>query len=146
MDDKGQVSFEYLMLILVGILILGAVTIPLIGRAIDASNDVSRASDAKVAVEDIANAADIVYANGPGARRTVTFYVPKNGTIGFDSANKVIYFDVTLSNNTVRRINATTEYGNIAINTTTLTRGWYKAVINWPNRSVNIVITISRVS
>jgi len=146
MDDKGQVSFEYLMLILIGIIILGTVTIPLVGRAIDASNDVSRASDAKVAVESIANAANMVYANGPGAKRTVTFYAPRNGTIGFDQANKVIYFSLTLSNNTVKTINATTEYGNITLNSPTLNRGWYKAVVHWPNRNANIVITISKVS
>lgn len=142
MDDIGQVSFEYLMLILVAILILGTVTIPLIGRAIDASNDVSRASDAKVAVESIANAANIVYANGPGAKRTVNFYIPQSGTIGFDKTNKIIYFDLTLSNNT-RRINATTEYDNITLNPTSLNKGWHKAVIYWPDKSGNIVITIS---
>ncbi|BDH79371.1 MAG TPA: class III signal peptide-containing protein [Methanothermobacter sp.] len=141
MDDKGQVSFEYLMLILVAILILGTVTIPLVGRAIDASNDVSRASDAKVAVESIANAADIVYANGPGAKRTITFYIPQDGIIGFN--NGVIYFDVTLSNGTTRRINAPTEYGNITMTPTSLTRGWHKAVISWPNKSNNILITVS---
>ncbi len=141
MDDEGQISLEYLLLILVAILILGSVTIPLIGKAIDASNDVSRASDAKIAVETIANAVDIVYANGPGAKRTITFYIPQDGRIGFD--NQVIYFDVTLSNGTTRRINATTEYANIAFNPVNLNRGWHKAVIRWPDKSVNIVITVS---
>jgi len=140
LDDGGQVSFEYLMLILVAILILGTVTIPLVGRAIDASNDISRASDAKVAVESIADAADIVYANGPGAKRTVSFYIPQDGTLGSNS--NLIYFTITFSNNTMRNITAKTQY-NLTSNTVQLTRGWHTATIRWPLNTRTIEITIS---
>lgn len=143
MDDRGQVSFEYLMLILVSILIIGSVTIPLVGKAIDASNDVSRASDAKIAVETIANAVDIVYANGPGAKRTVSFYIPQTGTIGFDNAKKVIYFDVILSDSTQKRIEAATQYDEITISPTSLSKGWHTATIQWKDKNINIEVSIS---
>ncbi len=73
MDNRGQISAEYLLLMVIIILILSSVTIPLASKSIDASNDVSEASDAKVAVESIANAANVVYANGPGSKRTIKY-------------------------------------------------------------------------
>ena len=48
MDDIGQISVEYLLLIVVILIIISAVTIPLMGKSIDASNDVSWTSDAKM--------------------------------------------------------------------------------------------------
>lgn len=139
MDEKGQVSVEYLMLIFVAILILGTITLPLVGKAIDASNDVSRASDAKIAVETIANAADVVYANGPGAKRTVSFYIPQNGTLVCN--NNMIYFTIKFSNNTMQNITAITQY-NITSNSMQLTKGWHTATITWPINTKSIVIAI----
>ena len=139
MDEKGQVSVEYLMLIFVAILILGTITLPLVGKAIDASNDVSRASDAKIAVETIANAADVVYANGPGAKRTVSFYIPQNGMLVCN--NNMIYFTIKFSNNTMRNITAITQY-NITSNSMQLTKGWHTATITWPINTKSIVIAI----
>ncbi|WP_455241033.1 class III signal peptide-containing protein [Methanothermobacter tenebrarum] len=142
MDDRGQLSVEYLLLVFVIILILGGVTIPLVGRAIDASNDVSRASDAKVAVESIADAADVVYSNGPGAKRTVSFYIPQDGTLGY--SNNMIYFTITFSNNTMRNITAKTQYSyNLTSNSIQLTRGWHTATITWPLNTRSITITIA---
>jgi len=139
-DEKGQVSVEYLMLIFVAILIVGTVTIPLVGKAIDASNDISKASDAKIAVKAIANAADIVYANGPGAKRTVSFYIPQDGTL--NCGNNMVYFTIKLSDNTTRNITATTQY-NITSNSVQLTKGWHTATITWPINTRSIVIEIA---
>lgn len=142
MDNGGQVSLEYLLLILVVILVLGGVTIPLIGSSIEASTDVSRASDAKIAVQTLADAADIVYSNGPGAKRTVSFYIPVDGTLL--AGNSRVIFTVTYTNGTRSNITASTQY-NITANATQLTRGWYTAVVYWPlNSSTVSVINITR--
>jgi len=138
MDSRGQVSLEYLLLILVVLLILGGVTIPLIGSSIEASTDVSRASDAKVAVQTIANAADIVYANGPGAKRTVSFYIPVDGVL--ITGNNSVIFTVTYTNGTVSNITAPTQY-NVTSQSVEVQRGWYTAVIYWPLDSNNVVVT-----
>ncbi|MDI6841711.1 MAG: class III signal peptide-containing protein [Methanothermobacter wolfeii] len=142
MDNGGQVSLEYLLLILVVILVLGGVTIPLIGSSIEASTDVSRASDAKIAVQTLADAADIVYSNGPGAKRTVSFYIPVDGTLFV--GNSSVKFMVTYTNGTRSNITASTQY-NITASATQLTRGWYTAVVYWPlNSSTVSVINITR--
>jgi len=139
MDSRGQVSLEYLMLILVVLIVLGGVTIPLIGSSIEASTDVSRASDAKVAVQTIANAADIVYANGPGAKRTVSFYIPVDGA--FVCENNTVIFTVTYSNGTQSNINASTQYNVTTPAELYLRRGWYTAVVHWPLNSTTVIVT-----
>ena len=45
MDVKGQASAEYLLLMLVFLIILGGVTLPLVGKSIKDSMDVSHTSD-----------------------------------------------------------------------------------------------------
>ncbi len=74
MDVKGQASVEYLLLALVFLIIIGSVTVPLVGKAIDSSLDVSHSSDASAAINSIANAVGVVYSNGPGAKRTINVY------------------------------------------------------------------------
>ncbi|MDI9617595.1 class III signal peptide-containing protein [Methanothermobacter sp.] len=144
MDSRGQVSLEYLLLILVVILVLGGVTIPLIGSSIEASTDVSRASDAKVAVQTLADAANIVYSNGPGAKRTVSFYLPVDGVLLFEN-NRVI-FTVTYSNGTKSNITAQTLCNFTPEPTRQINKGWYRAVVYWPINSTNVrVANITRI-
>ena len=128
MDNKGQMSVEYLLIVLVIILVLAIVTLPLISNSIDASNDVSHSSDAKVSSTTLANAADTVYSNGPGAKRTVSFFIPETTEIQF-SGKKVI-IPITLSNGTKQYVNSSTQY-SFENKTLDVNRGWYDAVVSW---------------
>lgn len=132
MDDKGQISAEYLLLIVVVLIIISSVTIPLIGKSIDASNDVSAVADSRTTVNEIANAVNIVYANGPGAKRTLDVYIPKSNTT-FMSGVNYVSLTVNLSNGT-KITNATTEYplNNV---TSTLSKRWYKVTVQWTDPS-----------
>ena len=56
MDSRGQVSAEYIFLILIFLIVLATVTVPFAGDAITSSQNVSVASDAKVALSAITNA------------------------------------------------------------------------------------------
>ncbi len=87
MDAKGQLSVEYLLLTLVFLIIVGSVTIPLIGHSIDASLDVSDTSQVSASINSITNAIGIVYANGPGSKRTINVYFPAPGTLTYNAAN-----------------------------------------------------------
>ncbi|MGZ7067028.1 MAG: class III signal peptide-containing protein [Methanobacterium sp.] len=138
MDSKGQISAEYLLLVVVILIILGSVTIPLMGKSIDASNDVSWTSDAKVAVESVANAVDIVYANGPGAKRSIDIYIPQNG-MALQTKGNNIYIVTALSGNTTKNVTASTGY-NLATVSIPLSKNWHKIQVSWPIGS-NINIT-----
>jgi uncharacterized protein (UPF0333 family) len=140
LDKRGQVSVEYLLVVLVLILILSIITIPLIGESIDSSNDVSDASDAKVATDTLANAADVVYANGPGAKRTVSFYIPQNGTLSF--GNSTVALSLVYSNGTNSSINSSTQY-NLGNNTTTITSSWHTATVFWAQGNNFITVSIT---
>ncbi|GAB4316260.1 MAG: class III signal peptide-containing protein [Methanobacteriaceae archaeon] len=138
MDSRGQVSVEYLLLLLVILIILGSVTIPLIGSSIEASTDVSSVSDAKTAVESIANAADVVYSNGPGSVRTVNVYIPQNTNLVTRGNN--IGMNITYSQGT-KFVNSTTYY---TFNNTSasVTNRWYKVTVRWVVGTNNIGITV----
>ncbi len=90
MDSRGQVSAEYIFLILIFLIVLATVTVPFAGDAITSSQNVSVASDAKVALSAITNAVNVVYSNGPGAKRTVNVYFPQDARLAYDGTNKAL--------------------------------------------------------
>ena len=154
MDSKGQVSAEYLFLIVIFLIILFTVTIPFATHAITDSQNVSVTSDAETAVSTIANAVDVVYANGPSSQRTVNVYIPQNNVnLTYDNINNLLDLNVigipVNANNTygpnVTYVNATipsnvpiTIIGNPIVSTNS---HWHTFTISWPvgqNITINI--------
>jgi uncharacterized protein (UPF0333 family) len=142
MENKGQASVEYLLLLVVILIIMAAVTIPLVGSSVDATMDVSTSSDTKNAIQSIANAVNIVYANGPGAKRTIDIYMPQNGNISVDNGAKVIYQTLALSSQT-KNISASIDYTTVVMNPSpVLSKGWHQTQIEWPLNGTNSTITV----
>ena len=141
MDYKGQISVEYLLLIVVILIILGVVTLPLIGKTIDASNDISWTSDAKNTIASVANAVNIVYSNGPQSKRTLTVYIPKNG-MQFNNTSNYLGLITTLNDGTNKTVNSTIYYP-VTTNINTLNKGWYNVVVYWAvgQNSINVNLT-----
>ena len=71
-DGRGQIGLEYaavlvlFLIILIPVLYIGVMDIQIEGQT----------SQAKIAVDSIADSADRVYAQGPGATTTVEVYLP----------------------------------------------------------------------
>ena len=138
-NSKGQiVSVEYILIIALLFFILVYVMTPMIGKSIDASMDISKVSDAKVAAQEIAHALDVVYSNGPGAKRTVTVYVPDTTNLTVSGNN--VTLQVTCSDKP-RNVTTFTQYNfpNISLQ---LNKGWNTVVVEWP---IGGTITISKV-
>jgi uncharacterized protein (UPF0333 family) len=142
MDENGQASVEYVLLSLVFLIILGSVTIPLVSNSIDSSMDVSDTSNVNSAVNSIANAVGVVYANGPGSKRTINVYFPASGTLSY--SNNAITMPVTLTNGTVKNINAAvpgtvvfSPNGNVAQKTN------YNATVTWAVGGTNINVALT---
>ena len=131
MDIKGQASAEYLLLALVFLIIVGSVTVPLIGKSIDSSLDVSDTSDVSASINSITNAVGIVYANGPGAKRTINVYFPASGTLNYNTINKTLEMPVTLSNGTNKIIDSNVPITLNLINST-VSKGNYNVTVTWP--------------
>lgn len=129
LDDRGQLSAEYLLLLVVILAILSLVTIPLVGKSIDASTDVSKVSDASNLVNSYANAVNVVYANGPGAKRTLNLYVPVDNMTVATGGTKV-NITLTLSDKTNKTVSGNTSY-TLGPHTFNLTKGWHQAFVIW---------------
>ncbi len=146
MDVKGQASAEYLLLVLVFLIILGSVTIPLIAKSINYSMDVSKTSDASAAVNSIANEVGLVYANGPGSIRTINIYSNANGTMSVN-ANNVLILPVTLSDSTIKNINASLPYSATINPSNPYALGNhtnYNVTVSWPVGTNTIQINLTQ--
>jgi uncharacterized protein (UPF0333 family) len=147
MDSRGQVSAEYIFLILVFLIVLTTVTVPFAGEAISSSQNVSVTSDAKTALSTIANAVNVVYSNGPGAKRTVNVYFPQGTPLAYDDTNKVLTLglqgipenasvpDVPKENVQVSVPYAVTVDG-------TVSKGWHDVEIKWTVGDDSITVTV----
>ena len=144
MDRRGQASAEYLLLIVVILLVMGWLLVNVYQPSIGATMDVSIASDAKNAVTNIANAANLVYANGPGAKRTLSVYIPASGTFTSNNASKVIKFNSASLANSSHSVNASTS-SNMTIENPNVTKGWYNnIVVEWKLNTNYISVTIDK--
>lgn len=130
MENKGQASAEYLLLIVVIVIIMAGVTIPLVGSSVNSTMDVSRASDAKNAIQSMANAVNLVYANGPGAKRTISVYIPLSMALQGNNS-QVIGMNVPLNDGTTKFVNATTHY-NVTFSDGNFNQGWHTVTVTWP--------------
>ncbi|AIS32196.1 hypothetical protein [Methanobacterium formicicum] len=135
MEEKGQASVEYLLLIVVILIILASVTIPLVSSSVNSTMDVSRSSDTKNAIESMANAVNLVYANGPGAKRTIDVYLPQNMNLIFDYSSKTINQTLALSSQN-KTISANVDYNVTFINPNP-NKGWHQTKIEWPTNQEN---------
>ena len=79
---KSQVGLEYIFLISILLMIL----IPIAYYARSSTQEVTQANEAKVALEKIKTASDVVYAMGFPAKKTITIYVPS----GVDESNTYV--------------------------------------------------------
>ena len=149
LDNRGQISAEYLLIFVVILTVFLFMITNFIGPTIDASNNVSAVSDAKIAVDNIANAVNIVYANGPGAKRTVNVNVPQDMTLTFDNDAHIVKADLNnlnykLENGTVatsKTLNATIDYKG-SINSLPLSKGGHNIQVYWDTDGDFTVTTI----
>lgn len=142
MDSRGQVSAEYIFLILVFLIVLATVTVPFAGEAISSSQNVSVASDAKVALSTITNAVNVVYSNGPGAKRTVNVYFPQNDTLTYDDKTLTLGLQNITASAGDKKKNVKASVPYVVTVDGTVTKGWHDVVITWKVGDESITVTI----
>lgn len=146
MDSRGQASAEYIFLILIFLIVLALVTVPFAGRTINATQNVSVTSDAKTALSTIANGVNVVYSNGPGAKRTVNVYFPQdNSELSYDDGVlslglQNIPVNASVQGNDRPNVNATVPYA-VEVDGTA-TKGWHDVEITWDVESTYISVSI----
>lgn len=92
--SKGQISIEFIMLLLVILILFYAVVIPNLDFASFATQDVSRLSQTKLAAQELANSVETVSASAKGARQTITIFIPAKSEINLNCSTvpKTIVF------------------------------------------------------
>jgi len=144
-DNRGQISAEYLLLFVVILTVFLFMIVHFIGPTIDASNNVSFVSDSKIVVDSVTNAVNVVYANGPGAKRTLNVNVPQDMTLNFDTTNHKVWTKLNLSYNgnstTWKYLNDTLDYSGDITSSLSLNKGWRTVQIYWNTSSSDMEIT-----
>jgi uncharacterized protein (UPF0333 family) len=140
MDVKGQASVEYLLLALVFLIIIGSITVPLVGKSIDTSMDVSDTANVNAAITTITNAVGLVYSNGPNSKRTLNVYFPVSGTLSV--AGGKLQMPVTLSNGTTKVVNSTVPT-NVTLVNPNVNKGNYNVTVTWTSGANPIIVTLT---
>jgi len=136
-DNRGQISAEYLLLFCVILIVFLFMINNFITPTIDASNDVSAVAGTKAVVNTIADAVNLVYANGPGSKRTVDVNVPQDMSLTFNTTSQLVGVTVGGLNyngnsNNTKFVNATLNYnGNINPSPLTLSKGSHTIQVYW---------------
>jgi uncharacterized protein (UPF0333 family) len=104
--------------------------------------DVSDTSNVNSAVNSIANAVGVVYANGPGAKRTINVYFPVAGTLSY--GNNAIGMPVTLNTGATKNVTAAVPaIVNFAPNGNVAQKVNYNATVTWATggNSIDVALT-----
>ena len=78
MDNRGQISLEYLLITVISLIVLIAFTLPLMDYGMGTAMDISDSLKVKSDLSDIAFAVKTVYNEGQGSKQTVHIQ-PKEG-------------------------------------------------------------------
>lgn len=129
MENKGQISAEYLLTVVVILVIIATVSIPLVGKSVNDTMDISQSADVENTVNSIANAVNIVYANGPGSKRTISVYMPI--TLSLTTDGSTIQMSIPLNTNGPKLISAKINH-NVTIPSPSFAKGWHNVTVTWP--------------
>lgn len=139
MENKGQISAEYLLTVVVILVIIATVSIPLVGKSVNDTMDISQSADVENTVNSIANAVNIVYANGPGSKRTISVYMPI--TLSLTTDGSTIQMSVPLNTNGPKLIEAKINH-NVSIPSPSFEKGWHNVTVTWPVADTTTPINI----
>ncbi len=135
MDNKGQISLEYLLIVTVSLTLLIIFTLPLTQLAIEDTLDVSDTLKIKSDLSEISQAIEKVYAQGQGSKQSVSIDSSKDYRISVSS--NFISSNVKLKDSTTKSekiyFKSTLEKSNLYIN-----KGVNTVIVEWPANSENM--------
>lgn len=137
MDDKGQISIEYLMIFSISLLILIVFTMPLLEKSMDNTFDVSDSIKTKSDLTKLSQAIKEVYGQGQGSKKTVYLDIEK--PVKINIANNHVSSKIKLKDKQEKEIKI---YVNSKLKATSfkLSKGEKIFVIEWPENNENMII------
>lgn len=141
LDNKGQLSLEYILSSMVIILIISLISIPILLTTIDYSSDIIDSINSKNELHKITDAIDYCYSSGKGSKRIV--YVDFNRNVNlrlFNDGNKgIASINLNLSDGP-KEINDSFDCNNLNENIH-LSKGFGKLSVKWSERSNKIEVS-----
>ena len=137
MDNKGQVSFEYLLIFAISLIILIVFTLPLMQYSVENTLDVSDSIEVKADLEKISSAIKQVYGQGQGARQPVTLNVNKAIKININSNYVSSNLKLKDSSNKNIRVDCRSNFKSTSLS---LKKGVNTVVVEWPSGSDKMII------
>lgn len=140
LDNKGQLSLEYILGAMIVILIISLISVPILLNTIDYSNDIIDSLNAKNEMNKITDAIDFCYSSGKGSRKIVFTDLYKSCTIKFSSNGQkgIASINLNLSKET-KNIMSDFQYGGLNKNLE-LSKGFNKILVQWNEETGDIEV------
>lgn len=135
LDNKGQLSLEYVLSSMIAILIISLISVPILLTAMDYSNDIIDSINAKSELSKITDAIDFCHASGKGSKRIVYVDLNRNVDIRLYNNDKKGFasIDLNLSDNSKE---ITSSFDCNALNENIhLSKGFNKIAVKWDEDS-----------
>ena len=135
LDNKGQLSLEYVLSSMIVILIISLISVPILLTTMDYSNDIIDSINAKNELSKITDAIDFCYSSGKGSKRIVYVDLNRNVDIRlYNDGNKgFASIDLNLSDNS-KEITSSFDYNGLNENIH-LSKGFNKITVIWDEDS-----------
>ncbi|WP_050553537.1 hypothetical protein [Methanobrevibacter boviskoreani] len=136
-EENGQMSFEYLLLFIISLILINVFILPMISTSIDNIDDLNMAYNTKSQMEELVTGINQVYASGSGSKRTVYLNMKKDSQI--DINNGILTGDVLLSDNSYKKVEVRSN--DLSLNNRIiLNKGLNRVIIEWKDNSSQIEI------
>jgi len=95
-NKKGQVSIEFILIVLIALIYIYAVIQPTVDLATKSTDDTTRLSQTKLAAQKLAASINQVEASQSDGKKTISLLIPRNSEVS--CAGTTISFSTKLSN------------------------------------------------
>lgn len=136
-DDKGQISLEYLLIFAVSLIILIAFTLPLVETALENTLDVSDSLNAKNELSKLSGAISQVYGEGQGSKQTI--YLGANKEMDVKILNSYLSGSYVMHDGNIKEIKLNYN-SNLNSGSLFLDKGENKIIVEWPVGQERMII------
>lgn len=136
-DDKGQISLEYLLIFAVSLIILIAFTLPLVETALENTLDVSDSLNAKNELSKLSGAISQVYGEGQGSKQTI--YLGINKEMDVKILNSYLSGSYVMHDGNIKEIKLNYN-SNLNSGSLFLDKGENKIIVEWPVGQERMII------
>lgn len=138
-DDRGQVSLEYMLIFAISLILLAVFTLPLTEKTIENTLDVSDTLDVKSDLSKMSLAVKEVYGQGQGSKQTI--HIVSSKDLQVDVADNYISCTLKLNDGQSKTekmyFKSTLEKSSIY-----LKKGENSIVVEWPENCENMQIFV----